>query len=47
MAQRHLGTLKVEKVHELDRSALAQRRVVDTLGLVVEFQLYGEDLDTF
>lgn len=45
MPQRHLGTLKVEKVHQLNRPALPQRRVVDALRLVVELELHGEDLD--
>ena len=43
----HFCSLKVEEVHQLDRLALAESAVVDPLGLVVQLELDGEDLDVF
>jgi hypothetical protein len=45
--QCHLGTIKVEKVHELDRPALSERSVIDAFRFVVEFQFDWEDFDKF
>jgi len=47
MPKRHLGAIKVEKVHQLDRLALPQGGIVDALGLVVELELDWEDLHEF
>lgn len=46
-SKRHLCSLKVEEVHQLDRLALAESAVVDPLGLVVQLELDREDLDVF
>lgn len=43
VAQRHLGAVEVEEVHELNGLALTQKLVVDAFGLVVEFELDWED----
>jgi len=43
--ERHLGPVEVKEVHELGGLAAAQRVVVDPLGLVVELELDGQDLD--
>ena len=47
MSKRHLRPVKVEKVHQLDHFALAQRGKVDPFRLVVELELDREDLDMF
>ena len=47
MSQCHLSSVKVEEVHELDRSALAECGQIDALRFVVELQFHRVDFDMF
>ena len=45
--KRHLGAVKVEEVHELDRFPISQCPVIYTTGLVIQLQVDGEHLGLF
>jgi hypothetical protein len=47
MTKRHLCPVEVEKVHQLDRFAFAQRGEIHSFGLVIQLELDREDFDVF
>jgi hypothetical protein len=45
--QRHLGSIEMEEIHQLDRLAFSQRGKIDPLRLVIKLDLDRVDLDVF
>jgi hypothetical protein len=47
MPQGHFGSIKVEKVHELDCPALSERLVIHAARFVVQFDAHRKHLGMF